>query len=200
MLALQCSKYQKLWMYQFHYDKMLKWFDNISLCFTDTDSLLYRIEGQDVYQVMKEHAEEFDFSEYPYSHFCYDSKNKKVLGKDELLSLTLEEFIGLRPKCYSLLFHGKVVDNIIVNLNIGEKQVAKGTKKTMKKRHLRHVHFKDVLENLVQVYIKQNNILSNKHSIGTYHQTKVSLTAYDTKRWILDDGVKTIAHGHYMTQ
>ena len=159
MLALQCSKYQKLWMYQFHYDKMLKWFDNISLCFTDTDSLLYRIEGQDVYQVMKEHAEEFDFSEYPYSHFCYDSKNKKVLGKDELLSLTLEEFIGLRPKCYSLLFHGKVVDNIIVNLNIGEKQVAKVTKKTMKKRHLRHVHFKDVLENLVQVYIKQNNII-----------------------------------------
>ena len=62
-------------------------------------------------------------------------------------------------------------------------------------RHLCHV-----LENLVQVYIKQNNILSNKHSIGTYHQTKVSLTAYDTKRWILDDGVKTIAHGHYKIQ
>ena len=189
-------------MYQFHYDKMLKWFDNISLCFTDTDSLLYRIEGQDVYAVMNEHAEEFDFSDYPYSHFCYDPKNKKVLGKfkDELFSLTLEEFIGLRPKCYSLLFYGKVVDNIIVNTLVDEKQVAKGTKKTMKKRHLRHVHFKDVLENLVQVYIKQNNILSNKHSIGTYHQTKVSLTAYDTKRWILDDGVRTIAHGHYKTQ
>ena len=33
----------KLWMYEMHYDHMLKWFDNISLCFTDTDSLLYLI-------------------------------------------------------------------------------------------------------------------------------------------------------------
>ena len=192
----------KLWMYEFHSYCMLKWFDNIQLCFTDTDSLLYRIEGQNVYEVMKEHADMFDFSEYPFEHFCYDKKNKKVLGKfkDELLSLTLEEFIGLRPKCYSLLFYGKVENNIVINLDRGEKQVAKGTKKTMKKCHHCHVHFQDVLENLVQVYIKQNNILSNKHSIGTYHQTKVSLTAYDTKRWILDDGVKTLAHGHYMTQ
>ena len=91
-------------------------------------------------------------------------------------------------------------NNIVINLDRGEKQVAKGTKKRMKKRHLHHAHFQDVLKNLIQVYIKQNNILSNKHSIGTYHQTKVSLTAYDTKRWILDDGVKTIAHGHYKTQ
>ena len=128
----------KLWMYQFHYDHMLNWFDNISLCFTDTDSLLYRIEGQDAYKVMKEHADMFDFSEYPFEHFCYDKKNKKVLGKfkDELLSLTLEEFIGLCTKCYSLLFYGKVENNIVINLNRGEKQVAKGTKKTMKKRHL----------------------------------------------------------------
>ena len=54
----------KLWMYEFHYDCMLKWFDNIKLCFTDTDSLLYRIEGQNVYKVMKEHSDMFDFSEY----------------------------------------------------------------------------------------------------------------------------------------
>ena len=191
----------KLWMYQFHYDQMLNWFDNISLCFTDTDSLLYRIEGQDAYEVMKEHADMFDFSEYPFEHFCYDKKNKKVLGKfkDELLSLTLEEFIGLRPKCYSLLFYGKVENNIVINLNRGEKQVAKGTKKTMKKRHLRHCHFKDVLDNLTNIYIKQNNILSHKHSIGTFHQTRVSLTAFDTKRWIQDDGIHTLAHGHYLT-
>ena len=100
----------KLWMYQFHYDCMLNWFDNIELCFTDTDSLLYRIEGQDVYKVMEANADKFDFSDYPFNHFLYDKKNKKVLGKfkDELFSLTLEEFIGLRAKCYSLLFYGKV--------------------------------------------------------------------------------------------
>ena len=34
-LVLEISK---LWMYMFHYDKMLNWFSNISLNFTDTDS------------------------------------------------------------------------------------------------------------------------------------------------------------------
>ena len=49
-------------MYGFHYDCALKWFDNIKLCFTATDSLLYLIEGQNGYEVMKEHADVFDFS------------------------------------------------------------------------------------------------------------------------------------------
>ena len=192
----------KLWMYEMHYDHMLKWFDNISLCFTDTDSLLYRIEGQDVYTVMKEHSDMFDFSEYPYTHFCYDPKNKKVLGKfkDELFSLSLEEFIGLRPKCYSLKFRGKVKDGVIVNFDIDEKQVAKGTKKSVKKRHLRHSHFVDVVDNLTQINVRQNTLQSQKHSIGSYNQTRVALTAYDTKRWILDDGIHTLAHGHFKTQ
>ena len=114
--------------------------------------------------------------------------------------LTLEEFIGLRPKCYSLLFYGKVENNIVINLDRGEKQVAKGTKKSMKKRHLRHNHFQDVLETLCRYYIKQNNFVSQKHLVGTYHQTKVSLTGFDTKRWIKDDGVETLAHGHYLTR
>ena len=88
-----------------------------------------------------------------FEHFRYDKKNKKLLGKfkDELFSLTLEEFIGLRPKCYFLLVYGRVKENIVINLNKGEKQVAKGTKKC-KKRHSRHAHYKVVLENLNQIY------------------------------------------------
>ena len=78
--------------------------------------------------------------------------------------------------------------------------MAKGTKKSMKKRHLRHAHFRDVLDNLCQIHIKQNIFVSQKHSIGTYHQSKVSLTAFDTKRWIQDDGIHTLAHGHYLTR
>ena len=189
-------------MYQFHYDCMLNWFQNIELCFTDTDSLLYRIEGQDVYKVMEVNADKFDFSDYPFNHFLYDKKNKKVLGKfkDELFSLTLEEFIGLRAKCYSLLFYGKVKDNVVLSLDRGEKQVAKGTKKSMKKRHLRHVHYQDSLENLAQIHIKQNIFISQKHSIGTFHQSKVALTAFDTKRWICDDGIHTLAYGHFKTK
>ena len=189
----------KLWMYSFHYRQMLKWFDKISLAFTDTDSLLYRIEGVDPYEVMKEHAEWFDFSDYPFDHPLYDSSRKKEIGlmKDEMFSLCLEEFIGLRPKCYSLLFNGQVKNNVVINYDQAEKQVAKGTKKLIKKRHIRHSHYKDVVENLSQVYVTQNNILSREHNVGTYHQTRVALTAFDTKRWIQNDGIHTLPYGHF---
>ena len=40
----------KLHMYKFHYSKMIpRYNDNLSLCFTDTDSLLYEIGTNDIY-------------------------------------------------------------------------------------------------------------------------------------------------------
>ena len=42
-------KLSKLLMYQFHYDYVLKTFDNVKLLFTDTDSLVYDIKGCNVY-------------------------------------------------------------------------------------------------------------------------------------------------------
>ena len=189
----------KLWMYSFHYRQMLQWFNDIDLCFTDTDSLLYLIRGQCPYTVMEEHKEWFDNSDYPFDHPLYDVANKKKLGlmKDELFSLCLEEFIGLRPKCYSLLFNGQVKNNKVINYDQAEKQIAKGTKKMVKKRYIRHEHYRDVVTNLSQLYVKQNSIRSIQHDIGTFHQTRVALTAYDTKRWIEDDGIHTLAYGHY---
>ena len=70
-------------------------------------------------------------------------------------------------------------------------------RKNVKKGHIRHADFKDVLENMNQINVKQNNFVSREHVVGTYHQTKMSFTAYDTKRWIKDDGIHTLADGHY---
>ena len=83
----------RLWMYSFHYRHMINWFSDIRLTFTDTDSLLYYICGQDLYVIMKEHSNWFVFSNYPFEHPLYDPVNKKRLGmmKDELSSLCLEE-------------------------------------------------------------------------------------------------------------
>ena len=117
---------------------------------------------------------------------------KKALGKfkDELKGLTLKEFIGLRPKCYSLLYQ-------LANLTEEEeKQIAKSVKKSVKKASLRHASYKDTLENLTTYFVKQNTIKSKAHQIGSYHQTKVALTAFDKKRWICDNGVDTKAFGY----
>ena len=59
------------------------------------------MQTDSIYEVMAEDAaSKYDFSEYPLDHPLYDSSNKKALGyfKDELNSVPLEEFVGLRPK------------------------------------------------------------------------------------------------------
>ena len=39
--------------------------------------------------------------------------------------------------------------------------------------------------------------LSDKHNVGTYDLNKISLSCYDDKRYVLDDGINTLAYGHY---
>ena len=39
-------------------------------------------------------------------------------------------------------------------------------------------------------------ILSEKHSIGTYDINKISLSCFDDKKYILDNGINTLAYGH----
>jgi hypothetical protein len=54
--------------------------------FTDTDSLCYSIECEDVYKDLQGDLEKhFDFSAYPKDHSLYNTSNKKVPGnfKDE---------------------------------------------------------------------------------------------------------------------
>ena len=58
----------------------------------------------------------YDFSEYPKDHPNYNIENKKVLGKfkDEMKSLIITEFIGLKPKMYSFNY---INNNIKINEN-----------------------------------------------------------------------------------
>ena len=143
----------------------------------------------------------YDFSEYPFEHPNYDPKNRKIIGKmkDEMKGMILEEFVGLRPKCYSLLCRGSVKDNVIQDAEYHHSSTSKGAKKEVKKTHLRHEHYKDSLFNLKTISVKQNIIKSKRHKISTYHITKDALTAFDTKRWIKKDNIHTLSHGHYKT-
>ena len=40
-------------------------------------------------------------------------------------------------------------------------------------------------------------IRSRKHEIGSYEINKVSLSCFDDKRFIQEDGIKSYAYGHY---
>ena len=42
-----------------------------------------------------------------------------------------------------------------------------------------------------------NMIRSKSHIVNTYEVNKIGLSCYDDKRYILDDGISTLAYGHY---
>ena len=100
--------------------------------------------------------------------------------------MPMEEFVGLRSKCYSMLFDSG-----------REMKRAAGVKKGVVKRKLRHSHYLNTLELCKPTYVVQNNIVSKKHTLYTVNQTKIGLNAFDVKRYILEDGINTLAHGYY---
>ena len=172
----------KLLMYQFHYDYVLKTFNSVKLLFTDTDSLVYEIKNGNVYDKCFKHKLLFDFSGYPKDSVYFDSSNKKVLGKmkDELNGNKIFEFVGLKSKMYSLI----ASDDKEVNKAKG------GNKK------LRHKEYVDVLFNKKVIRHKMKIIQSVLHEIGTYDINKISLSCFDDKRYILGDGINTLAYFH----
>ena len=180
-------------MFSFHYDHIKELYPGkmSQLLFTDTDSLTYKIETDDIYQDMLQHQDLYDFSGYPKEHKCYSNVNKKVIGKfkDEINGEPLVEFVGLKAKMYSLMhFKGGRID---------ETRKAKGVKKCVVKKRVSHDDYKDCLFKNSVIYPSSTSIHSIGHQLYTLKQNKKSLSAFDDKRYILDDGVNTLPHGHY---
>ena len=56
--------------------------------------------------------------------------------------------------------------------------------------------FVDVLFNKNVIRHNMKRIQSELHRIGTYNVCKISLSCFDDKRYILDDGVNSLAYFH----
>ena len=173
--VLDLAKYH---MFNFHYNVMKKHL-NCFVLYSDTDSLLYEIKHTDFYEELATNDElrqHFDLSNYPTDHHLYNIDNKMVTlkFKDELAGEPIEEFVGLKPKMYSILVGGK------------QKLSAKGVCKFAQKE-LTHILYKNVL-NTGETYKTMNTrIGSSKHQLQTIKVNKVSLSSFDDKihfgRW-----------------
>ena len=75
--------------------------------YSDTDSLLYRINT-------------IDFSNYPPQHPFFSKENEYVVlkFKDEFAIVPLQEFCALKPKLYSVIAIGKLVFITLTCINI----------------------------------------------------------------------------------
>ena len=182
----------KIIMYDFHYNYIKsKYADKAKLLFTDTDSLMYEIQTEDFYKdIAGDVKDKFDTSDYPENHpsGIPTGENKKVLGmmKDETAGKIIKEFVGLRSKLYSF-----VMDDG------GETKKCKGIKKQVVERSIRHEHYKTCLKTGKELLRKQNILRSYNHEVYTEEVNKVALSALDDKRYILSDGMDTLALGHY---
>ena len=179
----------KVLMYDFHYNYVKSKYpnDESKLLFTDTDSLVYKIRSENLYRDMLQDKELFDFSGYPKDHPCYSLANKKVIGKmkDELNGSLMREFVGLRAKMYSLEYENSAMTK------------AKGVKRYVIKKQLKHSDYRDCLFECREFLHQMNSIRSQRHVIYSMRQNKTTLSAYDDKRYILDDSITTLPYGHY---
>ena len=193
----------KLIMYKFHYDYTVPQFGHrAKLLLTDTDSLVYHIESPNVYDEINQRADLFDFSDYPASHPLHSKVNMKVMGKfkDEFngkvhfkqqmvqtfhLGAVLSEVVALKAKMYSVLSGSGE-----------EKHTAKGVSKAIVKHVYRHAHYYATLMNDTRLSAVMTRFQSFDHQLFTVQQKKLTLSSFDNKRFILDDGCDTLAYGH----
>ena len=124
----------------------------------------------------------FDFSNYSKDSKFFNDANEKFIGKmkDVYGGAIIDEFVGLKSKMYST----KKIDS-------SESSTAKGVNIATEFNE-----FKDVLFNKKIIRHKMKRIQAKKHKIGTYEIDKISLSFFNDKRFMLDDGVHTLAYFH----
>ena len=160
---------------------LLKKIVDAKLLFTDTGSLTYEIKSEGVYECFYKDKHLFALSNYPKDKF-FDPVNKKLIGKmkDVHKGKPIDECIGLNSKIHRIRSNDGAESNTAKGVNIA----------------LEVNEYKDILFNKKVIRHKMRKIQSKKHKIRTYKVNKILLSCFDDKRYILDDGVHTLAYFH----
>ena len=76
-------------------------------------------------------------------------------------------------------------------------KTAKGIKKIIITKNIKHEDYKEVLCNNKQMHHTIKTIRSNNHQLGSFELNKISLSCFDDKRFIHQNGITSYAYGHY---
>ena len=100
--------------------------------------------------------------------------------KDESEGKIIDEFVGLKSKMYSMK-----------NIDGKESNTAKGVNIATEFNE-----FKDTLFNKKIIRHKMRRIQGKKYKIGTHEINKISLSVFNDKRFVLNNGIHTLAYFH----
>ena len=100
--------------------------------------------------------------------------------KDKSEGKIIGEFVRLKSNMYSMKNIDGKESNTTKRVNIATE----------------FNEFKDSLFNKKIIRHKMRRIQSKKHKMGTYEINKVSLLCFDDKRFVLNNGIHTLAHFH----
>ena len=112
-----------------------------------------------IYDDMLQDVQLLDKSEYRQDNPLHSTINKKFIGKmkDETHGIPIQEFVGLRPKMYSITYTQE-------NMEV-EKKTANGIKRSVTRRNLRHESYKECLLEKKQTMATMNQIRSEGHKL-----------------------------------
>ena len=105
----------------------------------------------------------------------YDNQNKTAIVKMnfEHKGIPINKFVGLKPKINSMLSDDGKESNTAKGVNIAAE----------------FNEFRDTLFN-------KKGVRKKKHKIGTYEINTILLSVFDDKRFVLNDGIHTLAYFH----
>lgn len=187
--GVACLEISKVFMLEFMYFYLKpKFGERCQLLGSDTDSFILEITSQNLEQeLLPDIKKYFDTSNYDVQSPLYYKDNCKVVNlmKNEYPNTPILEWIGLKPKCYSMLFGNESCKNI-----------AKGVTKGVMKKSVKHNLYRKVLKKRKRIWLNMINIQSRSHKVSTKVNKKLAFSPIDDKRYIAADGIHTFAYGN----
>ena len=195
----------KTLMFDFHYNYIKnKYGDKAELLMTDTDSLMYLIQTDDVYKdIKKDVKKKFDTSNFPDVHpsGIETGVNEKDVGmfKNEAGANEITHFAGLNSKFYGLiikiLYKKDEKDEKIKEIEPEDELIskAKGVKKNVIKEYLTFEDYKKCLLSGKKVMRGMNMFKPKNHDIYSTTVNKVALSPNDDERLICSNKINTLA-------
>lgn len=196
-------EYAKNIMYDFFYNVLRPQFGdkNVDLIYSDTDSLCLLIRSNFIIDELNSMKENFDFSNLHPQHPLFSNRNKAKLFKfkEEFGLQPISQICALKSKTYSIEVSctckkGISNDGYCIECKNQSNNSSFFTNKLkgVNKLATREILFQNYLDCLLKNSTKKSilyQIRSKKQQLTTTRASKLSLSSFDDKRFLLNCGI-----------